>query len=190
MDKTLDTIIYTLLVISLILILYYIFVKLRVELNEPFNQINKTSKWKWNKGCFGSYWYPFKCPPHRPYEWSASNWGTGVCCQSFPHENRGDIYNCVRGVYRPRKCSQNSTGGCRDGEIETGEIPNDLPGVCCSKIPVENPTDFCRQKYPSYQKHQAIQYKWQHGICNRILKSGGWHDLPYDKKFTCCGKKT
>ena len=71
-------------------------------------------------------------PKFLPYEWGPNNnIAHGLCCNNYPRPSGPivdrNVYGCVQGKLRSR-CT-----GCKDDEYDTGELPNDHPGICCKK---------------------------------------------------------
>lgn len=139
-ERYLKCSIYILLIISTILIIFFVLLKVFKDCSnlEHFKKIDMdkqdSSGVGWNRGCVGSIYVPHvrKCPQMLPYEWGPNNNSPhGICCNKYPKPDSNilntSIYECVQGVLR-----SNCTG-CKNNEYDTGEIPNDHSGICCAK---------------------------------------------------------
>lgn len=136
-EKSLKHSVYILLMFVVVFIIIYVISKIINDRNniENFKQLDMEKRGGFNRGCVGSIYVPFvrKCPKFLPYEWSPSNnMAHGLCCNNYPKPEGPildkNLYDCVQGHLRSR-CT-----GCLANEYDTGELPNDHPGICCKKV--------------------------------------------------------
>ena len=131
--KTLNSIIYLLIIISFILLVYFIILKSNTSNSNLVDTFISPDL----NPCIGSYYYPklSKCPPERKYAYPPpNNVSSGVCCGSEPANQRNqDTHGCVEGKYRPHPCFKD--------ERVVGHS-NNMSGYCCKK---KNPKQKSKQ---------------------------------------------